>query len=150
MRNRAATNKTKVVALTTDTEFEQSVRATFSAGGQIDLIVVNGTVAANEQNLSLDATVIVLDLDAARHDEMVRLERLRGRLNGRAPVVVITQTFDKDVARQLLQMRIADFLVKPVSPVELVRACARVASDTNKAAADTATEAQIFTFLPAV
>src|SRR5215470_5932178 len=147
MRNRAATNKTKVVALTTDTEFEQSVRATFSAGGQIDLTVVNGTVAANEQNLSLDATVIVLDLDAARDDEMVGLQRMMARLNGRAPVVVITQTFDKDVARQLLQMRIADFLVKPVSPVELVRACARVVQ--APAAAEQA-EAQIYTFLGAV
>jgi pilus assembly protein CpaE len=147
MRNRTATNKTKVVALTTDTEFEQSVRATFSAGGQIDLTVVNGTVAANEQNLSLDATVIVLDLDAARNDEMVGLQRMMARLNGRAPVVVITQTFDKDVARQLLQMRIADFLVKPVSPVELVRACARVVQ--APAAAEQA-EAQIYTFLGAV
>jgi pilus assembly protein CpaE len=44
-------------------------------------------------------------------------------------------------------MRVADFLVKPVSPVELVRACARVAK--SPATSET-TEAQIFTFLPAV
>jgi len=42
---------------------------------------------------------------------------------------------------------VADFLVKPVSPVELVRACARVAK--SPATSET-TEAQIFTFLPAV
>jgi pilus assembly protein CpaE len=147
MRNKAATNKTRVVALTTDTDFEQSVRTTFGAGGQIDLTVLNGTVAANEQSLSADATVIVLDLDAERDEEMAGLQRMMARLNGRSPVVVITQTFDKDVARQLLQMRIADFLVKPVSPVELVRACARVVqapSTTDQA------EAQIYTFLGAV
>ena len=46
-----------------------------------------------------------------------------------------------------MQMRVADFLVKPVSPVELVRACARVAK--TPATSET-TEAQIFTFLPAV
>ena len=51
------------------------------------------------------------------------------------------------VARRLLQMRVADFLVKPVSPVELVRTCARVAK--APASAET-TEAQIYTFLPAV
>ncbi len=46
-----------------------------------------------------------------------------------------------------MQMRVADFLVKPVPPVELVRTCARVAK--APASAET-TEAQIFTFLPAV
>ena len=59
----------------------------------------------------------------------------------------MTQSFDESVARTLMQMRVADFLVKPVSPVELVRTCARVAN--GPAAAET-TEAKIFTFLPAV
>jgi pilus assembly protein CpaE len=61
-------------------------------------------------------------------------------------VVVVTQSFDAEVARRLLQMKVADFLVKPVQPVELVRTCARVARPT---AAET-NEAQIYTFLPAV
>jgi pilus assembly protein CpaE len=60
--------------------------------------------------------------------------------------VVVTQKFDAEVARRLLQMKVADFLVKPVQPVELVRTCARVARPTTT---DT-TEAQIYTFLPAV
>jgi pilus assembly protein CpaE len=45
-------------------------------------------------------------------------------------------------------MRVADFLVKPVPPVELVRACARVAAKT--AVANEGKEARIYTFLPAV
>ena len=44
-------------------------------------------------------------------------------------------------------MRVADFLVKPVPPVELVRTCARVSKGP---ANSEATEAQIYTFLPAV
>jgi pilus assembly protein CpaE len=54
---------------------------------------------------------------------------------------------DENVARTLLQMRVADFLIKPVSPVELVRTCARVAKGASRT--ETA-EAQILTFLPAV
>jgi pilus assembly protein CpaE len=46
-----------------------------------------------------------------------------------------------------MQMRVSDFLVKPVAPVELVKTCARVAKAPGNA--DT-TEAQIVTFLPAV
>jgi pilus assembly protein CpaE len=61
---------------------------------------------------------------------------------------VVTQAFDESVARALMQMRVADFLVKPVSPVELVRTCARVAKGpVNNTEA---TESQIYTFLPAV
>jgi pilus assembly protein CpaE len=147
MRNKAATSKTRVAVLTADAAFEQSVRTTFSAGGQIDLSVVSGTVAANEHGLDPDATVIVIDLDAGRAEEMAGLSRMMARLNGRPPVVVVAQTFDKDVARQLLQMRIADFLVKPVSPVELVRTCARV---VQTPVGDEQAEAEIYTFLGAV
>src|SRR5579872_2762269 len=46
-----------------------------------------------------------------------------------------------------MQMRVADFMVKPVPPVELVQTCARVA---KKPANTETSEAQIFTFLPAV
>jgi pilus assembly protein CpaE len=63
-------------------------------------------------------------------------------------VIAVTQSFDENVARTLLQMRIADFLVKPVAPVDLVRACARVAK--GQPGSDKPTEAQIYTFLPAV
>src|SRR5208282_497842 len=48
---------------------------------------------------------------------------------------------------RFMQMRVADLLVKPVPPIELVRACARLAKSAT--AAETA-DAQIFTFLPAV
>ncbi|MCZ7642863.1 MAG: hypothetical protein M5U33_09295 [Pseudorhodoplanes sp.] len=73
---------------------------------------------------------------------MAAMQRLMARTGGWPPVVVITQTFDAEVARTLLQMRVADFLVKPVSAVELVRTCARVA---HPVASET-TEAEIYTF----
>ena len=63
-------------------------------------------------------------------------------------MIVVTQSFDATVARTLLQMRVADFMVKPVSPVELVRTCARVAKSATAGAE--ATESEIYTFLPAV
>ncbi len=141
-------NKTGVVVLTADLAFEEAVRTTFGASAQIDLSVVSGTVAVSGDKLSTEnATVIVIDLDAGSEDEMQALDRLMLRVGAWPPVVVVTQSFDADVARWLVQMRVADFLVKPVPPVELVRTCARVARPVQT---DTATEAQIYTFLPAV
>ena len=70
------------------------------------------------------------------------------RIGAWPPVVAITQSFDEGVARRLMQMRVADFLVKPVPSVGLVPTCARVAKPPTN---PEATEAQIFfTFLPAV
>jgi pilus assembly protein CpaE len=139
-------SNTVVAVLTADPAFEQSVSATFGASGAIELRVVRGTVAGVDNFATEGATVVVVDLDAARPEEMVALERMMLQIGISPPVVVVTQSFDAEVARRLLQMRVADFLVKPVQPIELVRTCARVA---RSAVAETK-EAQIYTFIPAV
>src|SRR5579862_7525541 len=147
-RSTAQAMQARVVVLTADPAFEESVRSTFSASPQIALDVIAGTLAGGADTIALEgATVVVVDIDAGDAAELLALERLMLRIGNWPPVVAITQTFEESVARRLMQMRLADFLVKPVSPVELVRACARVAK--SPATSET-TEAQIFTFLPAV
>jgi pilus assembly protein CpaE len=142
-----AANRTVVGVLTADPAFEQQVRTTFGASGAIELRVVSGTVATVDPFEGEDLTVAIIDLDATQPDEMQALERMMLGGGVTPPVVVVTQSFDAEVARSLLQMRVADFLVKPVQPVEMVRTCARVA---RSSAAETTTEAQIYTFIPAV
>lgn len=140
-------SKTHVVLLTTDSDLEQTVRATFSASQQIELqVVASSIVAAADKIDPQGATVVLVDLDTGRDEEMAALERLMLRVGHWPPVIVVTGHFDAQAARTLLQMRVADCLVKPVPPIELVRTCARV---TKPAAAEQA-EAQIYTFLPAV
>ncbi len=145
----SGSKQTRVVVLTADAAFDASVRATFGASKAIDLAMVSGTIAGEGDALAVgDATVVVVDLDASRADEMAALARLMARVGAWPPVIAVTQSFDAGLARTLLQMRVADFLVKPVEPVDLVRACARVAQ--SPAGAEQQKEAQIYTFLPAV
>jgi pilus assembly protein CpaE len=140
--------QTKVVVLTADAGFEECVRATFGASPQIGLQVVRGKLAGRDGAIDLSgATVAVADVDASDAGELQALERIMTRIGNWPPLVAVTQSFDGGIARRLMQMRVADCLVKPVSPVELVRTCARVAKAPTEA--DTA-EAEIFTFLPAV
>jgi pilus assembly protein CpaE len=146
-RATGAGHRSGVVVVTGDRAFEETVRTTFGASSQIDLRLVSGSIAVTGEKLSPEGVnVFIIDVDVTRDDEMQALERVMQRVGGWPPVVVVTQTFDADVARRLIQMRIADFLVKPMQPIELVRSCARVA---RPATAET-TEAEIFTFLPAV
>ena len=143
----ASANQT-VVVLTDDRGFAESVRATFSASAQIGLDVVAGKLSECGEDVDVtNATVVVADFNVSDESELEALQRIMTRIGNWPPLVAVAEGFDTGAVRRLMQMRVADFLVKPVSPVELVRTCARVA----KAPANTdATEAQIFTFLPAV
>jgi pilus assembly protein CpaE len=136
-----------VVILTADEGFEESVRATFSAAPQIGLDVVKGRLSTRDQIDVEGATVVVADIDAGDDAELEALDLLVTRIGSWPPVVVVTQSFDGSVARRLMQMRVADCLIKPVAPADLVQTCARV---SKPPANRDVSEAQIFTFLPAV
>jgi pilus assembly protein CpaE len=142
------TDATRVAVVTADSDLEQLARATFGASPQISVSVISSPVAAlDDEFVAAGATVAVIDIEGAQAPDVQALERLMARLGHQVPAVVVAQGVDAELARTLLQMRVADFLVKPVSPADLVRTCARVASGPAAAAP---IEAQIYTFLPAV
>ncbi len=142
--------QTKVVVLTADDAFEEQVRATFGASPKIVLDVIRGTLAGSAADASFEgASVVVADVNGDDETEMLALGRVMEKVGNWPPVVAVAQTLDANVARRLLQMRVSDFLVKPVTPIELVKTCARVAKAPGNNNTET-TEAQIFTFLPAV
>jgi pilus assembly protein CpaE len=146
MRIGRQNNSGKVVILTADAAFGEEAHAAFNASPQAALIVA-GTIDSLGDALPVDqASVVVVDLDAAVASEMQALDRLMARVGNWPAVIVVTQRFDASVARTLLQMRVADFLVKPVSPVDLVGTCARVAESAP--ATTEVTESEIYTFLP--
>ncbi|MFN3351795.1 MAG: response regulator receiver protein, partial [Pseudorhodoplanes sp.] len=140
-------SRTRVVVLTADPDFAQQIRRTFSSSPQIGLDLVESALSDAADTVDTDgATVIVADLDPQDAEEMRALERLAIRTAGWPPVVVVAQECDAQLARTLIQMKIADFLVKPVSSVDLVRTCARVVKPTPSED----TEAEVYTFIPAV
>ena len=139
--------KVRVIALTPDGEFEQSLRTTFGANAKIELTVVTGTVVTEELTFAVgNATVAIVDFDAKNSEEFLALQRLTSRIGRWPPVIAVTGSFSADVGRRLVHMRVADFLVKPVNAIDLVRACARVAQGP---ADEEVKEAEISTFLPA-
>jgi pilus assembly protein CpaE len=139
--------KTRVVAQCRDADFERLVRSTFGIDGKVELTVVSGIFANEVRKLETDgATIVIVDIDPASEADLSALNGLTQRLGGSPPVIVAIPSFDVSLARQLLQMRVADFVVKPLQPIDLVRACARAAQGAQNGSA---TEAKIYTFLPA-
>src|SRR5690349_4748894 len=139
---------TGVVVVTADSGFEELARTTFTASEQITLHLLQGSLAAVEREFDgLTATVAVVDLDGASSGDIQALDRLTRAGSRMPPIVAVTGGIDADLARTLVQLRVADFLVKPVQPGELVRTCARV---VKTPVAEASVEAQIYTFLSAV
>src|ERR1044072_7870261 len=119
--------KTRVVAQCRDGDFERLLRSTFGADAKIELTVAAGAFAETVRKLDTNgATVVIVDVDPAGEADLAALHALTQRIAG-TPVIVAIPSFDVAVARQLLQMRVADFVVKPVAPLDLVRARARAA-----------------------
>ena len=89
------TNRTRVVVLTADAEFESSVRSTFGASAAIELSVASGLLAEQADTLEVsETTVIVLDFDAGRAEEMSAHARLMARIGNWTPVIAVTQKIE--------------------------------------------------------
>jgi len=89
---------------------------------------------------------VIIDMDAARLEEIEALQRITRRLEGKAPIVVVTQEFNAAAVRILVQLKVADFLVKPLTTADLVRSCIRVLQGPGR---QENSESQIYTFIPA-
>src|SRR5438270_89085 len=115
--------KTLVVAQCRDADFERLVRSTFGMDGKVELSLTVGSFANEVRKLDAGgATVVIVDIDPGSGADFAALNALTQRLGGMPPVIVAIPSFDVSLARQLLQMRVADFVVKPVQPLDLMRA----------------------------
>ncbi len=143
----ASVEPAKLVAVTPDADFAALLRETIAGQADIELVVHAGPLEALEAELALeDATLFLVDLDHGGEATLAALQRLSPRLTG-LTCLAVTRQFDEACGRALLQARITDFLIKPVSDAELADACAR----TLRAAPmqEGGREADILTFLPA-
>ena len=135
-------SKSRLVVVSTDTDFMQTARSAFNSNAIGEFLVVEcGLDIKSAEREICDAAVAIVDLGAPEEKHLPELQHLMGRIGRDLPVIVVLDSFSEVVARILVQMRVADILVKPVAPLELRAACIRVARTK-------APESQIYTFLP--
>ncbi|MGN6764241.1 MAG: AAA family ATPase [Rhizobiaceae bacterium] len=144
----ASTNKSKrVVLVSRDRVFLQDTRAAFSSSEAIELVTLEKSVTELRGEIETsECGAAIVDMDVASLEQIESLQRVVRRLEGRAPVVVVTQEFNAAVVRILVQLQVADFLVKPITTADLVRSCIRALQGPGRQ--DNA-ESQVYTFMPA-
>jgi pilus assembly protein CpaE len=136
----------RILLATPDKAFARDARTAFSASPEVELAAVDTAVTDLRGDALGDAAAIIIDMDASRLDEVEALQRLTRRLDGRAPVIVVTREYNAAAIRILVQLKVADFLVKPVATADLVRSCLAALKGTQR---DAHAEAQVYTFMPA-
>ena len=141
----AGTSLPTIALVGADSPFLNSVAAALGSMRVITPAVLKVPIEQALGRPELDAAaVIVVDIDSKRRESLVALQGLMARLGGRAPVIALTDSFDDGLARWFLQVRVADFLRKPVDAKEVLRACVRALRATSEMPGD---QGQIFSFL---
>ena len=94
----------------------------------------------------IDCDVIIIDIDASRVDDFEHLQKIKRMLGANTEIIVISETFSPAAARILIQLKVADILVKPIKTSELVRACNNALKQSGEEAR---VEPQFLAFMPA-
>jgi pilus assembly protein CpaE len=144
----SAANKSKrVILVSRDRSFLQDTRAAFSSSEAIELVTLEKSVGELRGEIEAsECGAAIVDMDVSSLEQIESLQRVVRRLEGRAPVVVVTQQFDAAAVRILVQLQIADFLVKPITTADLVRCCIRALQGPGR---QENAESQVYTFMPA-
>jgi pilus assembly protein CpaE len=140
------TDTPRVVLVGPDAALLGGIAAALAPVRSVNAAVIAESIeqAAKRPDLAT-AAVVVVDLDSKRRESLLALQGLTARLAPTVPVIVLTDAFDDALARWFLQIRVADFLRKPVDPKEVLRACVRAL----RAGSDGGGGGQILSFLAA-
>lgn len=141
----ASEREGEIILISPHAPFVEAVNGVFGANGRLKIRLAR-SISDNKIDFS-SARIVIADIDARNRDDLLALQAMMGRIAGQAPVVVVTEAFDEAVARWFIQIRVADFLVKPVDPIELARSCVKAMQAEAKSGATK--EAQTLAFLPA-
>ena len=123
-----------IVLVGADATFLNAVAAALGPVRSLSPVMITQNIeqAARRPELD-DAAVVVVDLDSKRRESLLALQSVTSRIGLHTPVVVLTDNFDDALARWFMQIRVADFLRKPVEPKEVLRACVRALRQTSEA-----------------
>jgi pilus assembly protein CpaE len=142
----ATQNDQHLVLVSTDAEFVQESKSALAAVDSAQLVTIAKPVSELGSELqSIERGVVIIDMDTRKLDELESLQRVMRRMNGGAAVIVVAQELDAATVRILMQLRAADFLIKPVSTADLVRSCMRALKGPDTTGGN---ESEVYTFMP--
>ncbi len=145
----ASTDKSKrrLGMVSDDAAFVAMAKGAIASGDAQEFVLFQKNikdVGAEVREASFDA--LILDMDAGNVADFEQLQKLKRMVGPACAVVVVTSNFSPAAARILIQLKVSDFLVKPLQTSDLVRACNNAMKMPGE---DHQVEPQFLAFMPA-
>ncbi len=94
----------------------------------------------------IDATAMIIDIDATKVEDFENLQKVKRLADNNMSIIIISGNFSPAAARILIQLKVSDFLVKPVQTSDLVRSCNNAMKINTQ---ETQVQPQFMSFMPA-
>ncbi len=140
-------SKRRLALVSDDAAFVAMAKGAIASGDSLELLTIQKNlkeIGTEIREHALDA--LILDIDAGKVADFEQLQKIKRMVGANCAVIVVTSNFTPAAARILIQLKVADFLVKPIQTSDLVRACNNALKQPGE---DHQVEPQFLAFMPA-
>lgn len=136
-----------LVLASTDAELIALVKGAIPSTDKQNVSVINKPIGELIHNMrDIEASALIVEIDATKVEDFEALQKVKRMAGANTSIIVISENFSPAAARILIQLKVSDFLVKPVQTSDLVRSCNNALKvNTEEAQVDP----QFMTFVPA-
>ena len=140
-------NVRKTLLISTDQELLKMARGAFDASGEIQIAVLQKPVAEVTTEIrESHYDALVIDLDASSVADFEQLQKIKRMAGPATAIIVISEKFSASAARILIQLKVTDFLVKPMATSDFVRS---INNALKMSSENAQVEPQFLAFMPA-
>jgi pilus assembly protein CpaE len=136
-----------LVLVTEDPALAAMAKGAIRSSDDLNFTVIEKDLKALGSDLrDLGADALVVDVDATKVDDFEQLQKIKRMVGNACALIVVASNFNPAAARILIQLKVSDFLIKPVQTSDLVRSCNNALKQPGEEAQ---VEPQFLTFMPA-
>jgi pilus assembly protein CpaE len=137
----------RTILVSTDRELNSMAKGAMASGDDHQLSIIEksiGDLAGEVREFHCNA--LVLDMDASNVSDFEQLQKIKRMVGAHVAIIVISAKFSPAAARILIQLKVADFLVKPMQTSDFVRSMNNALKTDGESAQ---VEPQFLSFMPA-
>lgn len=137
----------RTILVSADRELTSMAKGAMASGDDHQLSIIDkkiGDLASEVREFNCNA--LVLDMDATCVADFEQLQKIKRMVGAHVAIIVISQNFTPAAARILIQLKVSDFLVKPMQTSDFVRSMNNALKTDGENAQ---VEPQFLSFMPA-
>lgn len=141
------TQASKLILVSQDAELVNLAKGAIPNTNNQEMQIISKPIAEIVNGMrNIDATAMIVDIDATKVEDFENLQKIKRMADNNMSIIVISSNFSPAAARILIQLKVSDFLVKPVQTSDFVRSCNNAMKINTQG---TQVQPQFMSFMPA-